>query len=253
MPKKRKNTLPKQQKKEINNNQTYSNQLNTEKTLIEKLINKYSVLVFVGLFLLIGFIAFKDYLLVKYIYFFKDIGSDTLNNILPSYYLAANLKEESWFTTWTFNIGMGQTYFSGVPSLLNPFYYINLLMDNISEVIFGDNYFIYNRFLNIFFIHFLTTGIVFYYYLRSVSINKFTAIIGALLVAFVGYAILGSSWGHSSIVRSTVIFLFATEQLVGKKRWYFFPIAVLLIASNPFYLYVNTLFIIIYLIFRFFF
>ena len=218
-----------------------------------KLFETKSLLILVTAIFIIGFLAFKDYFLLKYVYFFKDIGSDTLNNVFPAQYLAQQLKEDAFFSTWSFNIGMGQAYFSGIPVLANPFYYFGLLINSVFKALFGENYVIYAKFWNIFINHFFISGVVFYFYLRSISVEKYAAVVGALLVSFVGYAVLGSSWGHSSLVRATVIFLFATEQLIAKKRWYFFPIATLFVISNPFFLYVNTLFIGIYLVFRFFF
>jgi len=247
---KKEQELPKEKLKK--RQQSKKKDLRESSNFFLNLIETKTVLFLVSSIFIIGFFAFKDFLFVKYIYFFKDIGSDTLNNIFPSNYLMAKLKANAFYSTWSFNVGMGQAYFSGIPNLLNPIYYVNIIIRFFSESVFGENSFVYGRFWNIFIGHFLISGIVFYYYLRSISVEKFVAVIGALLVAFVGYAVLGSSWGHSSIVRSTVIFLFATEQLIGKKRWYFFPIAAMLIVGNPFYLYVNTLFIGLYLVFRFF-
>ena len=218
-----------------------------------KLIETKPILCLTSLIIVIGFFAFKDFLLVKYIYFFKDIGSDTLNNIFPSVFLSQKLKANALYSTWSFNIGMGQAYFSGIPIFVNPLYYFNLIIQVINEALWDENSFVYAKFWGIFINHFLMSGILFYFYLRSIKIEKFVSIIGALLVAFLGYSVLGSSWGHSGIVFSSIFFLLATEQLLSRNRWYFFPLAVTYIAGNPFYLYVNSLFIAIYLVFRFFF
>lgn len=221
-------------------------------TAFEKFIDKYGLWVFIGLFFIIGIIAFKDFLTVKFVYFFKDIGSDSLNTMYPSSYLAQKLKAESDLVTWSFQIGMGQAYFGGVHLFTNPLTWLGAVIKSINILIWGENYFIFGRFLGLFINGFLVTGLIFYAYLRTLKLEKYSAVIGGLLVGFLGYSVLASSWGHTGIVRAAVIYLFATEQLLAKKRWYFFPIAVMFISENPFYMYLDTLFIIVYIVFRYF-
>jgi len=218
----------------------------------ELFINKYSFVSLIGLILLAGLFAFRDFLFFKYVYIFKDIGSDTLNTFFPQAYLTEELTKNGAPSTWSFQVGMGQTFFSGVPVFANPFYYLRLLVVWVQELLWHENHFIYGKFIRIFLKYFMVIGLLFYIYLRSLSIDKYTSLLGGFLAAFIGHSVLGSSWEQAPVVLSTIFVLFATEQLFSKKRWYFFPIGVILISANPFSLYINALFVVIYLVFRFF-
>ena len=66
------------------------------------------------LFLLISliiFFIFKDFLLLKKTYLFKDIGFDTISQFYPAYYHLADYVSKAGFPLWSFNQGMGQNIF----------------------------------------------------------------------------------------------------------------------------------------------
>jgi len=215
----------------------------------EKYFGKYAFWIAFGFIVLIGFIAFKDFLFLKKLYFFKDIGSDTINVDYPNMILWQNMLKESSFFTWSFNIGMGSYYFSGI---LNPFNLnlysgypaialIKLMAGNNPELI---------RFPSIF-ISFLTIGVLFYLYLKTIGISNYSSILGTIAFTYLGYTIMGSSWGHDGDVFLGISLLLAFEQFFKHKRWYFIPIALLLFGANIFYIYLYGVFLIIYFLFRY--
>ncbi len=207
-------------------------------------INILSVII---LTILIGFFAFFHFFSLEYLFFFKDIGSDTINQTYPSFVHKINLISEH-FPQWSFYKGMGDYLFT--VNTTDPFVLLQRLFFYLGTSVFGVDYLIFGRIFSIFLFRFLPTAIVFYLYLRTIQIKKFSSLIGALLIVFSGYMVVGSSWGFSIYVFKAVFLLFAFEQLFLKRRWYFFPFAVMYLCTDPFILFVYTVFLFIYFIFR---
>ena len=210
----------------------------------------FNIWLLIGLIILIGIIAFSKYLSTEYLFYFKDIGSDSINQIYPGITQRLNLMKEGFFTKWTFFAGIGDAYVTSLS--MEPYGIIRQLIDSLGGSIFGANYFILGRFIKTFVFYFLFSGIVFYFYLRTLSVKKFSSLIGGLLVTFSGYMVVGAGWGFSSHIFKAVVLLFAFEQLYLKKNWYFFPFAVIWLSTNVFTLYVYSLFLLIYSVFRYF-
>ena len=215
----------------------------------DSFLQKKALWVLLILLCLIGFIAFYKYLSVDFLFFFKDIGSDTINQNYPSDIHTYNLLREGFTSKWSFYPGMGRSYVINFP--VEPLSWIQLIENRIGMKVVGQEYMIYTRFIHLFIYHFLLTGILFYSYLKTLSISNFVSVIGSISIAFSGYMVLGSSWGFSSQIFKAVFLLFAFEQLYLKKRWYFFPFAVLLLSNNPFVLYIYSIFLLLYSIFRY--
>lgn len=214
-----------------------------------KYIAPYAVWIVSGLIILIGIIAFRKFLFGEYLFFFKDIGSDSINQNYPAIVHRVRLMQEGFISKWSFYTGMGQNYYTGFP--VEPWSWLNTLINNIGVAIWGDAYYVNGRFLHIFLTQFLPTGVLFYFYLRTLNVKKFASVIGSLSIAFSGYIVVGSAWGFSSHVLKAVFLLFAFEQLFVKKRWYFFPFSVILFSENFFTLYIYAFFLFVYSIFRF--
>ena len=77
---------------------------------------------------IVGFFVFKDYLFFNKLYIFKDIGSDTYNQLYPFYIHISDYLRSEGIPRWTFNQGMGQNIFPG--GLNNPFSVILFLFGN---------------------------------------------------------------------------------------------------------------------------
>ena len=227
--------------------------IQTEKTTppdavrLNKIFNAWTLS---AVIIIIGFFAFSKYLTGEYLFYFKDIGSDSINENLPAISHKIALLKEGFFSKWTFYKGVGDTFITLLPS--EPYGLFRQLIDYIGAETGGTNFFIYGRFLKIFVFYFWLTGIVTYLYFKTLSFKKYVSFIGALLISFSGYMVVGAGWGFSSHIFKAIFLLFAFEQLYLKKRWYFFPFAVIWLSGNPFTLFIYTLFLLLYSIFRFF-
>jgi uncharacterized membrane protein YfhO len=223
------------------------NELNSV-TFYDKYIAKYNIFVLITLILFIGIIAFGKFFTGEYLFYFKDIGSDSLNQDYPAILQKVRFLKEGFISDWSFFAGMGEPLHNQYP--VDPYTGLRVLEQKAGAALFGADYFVFGNFLRKFVFSFLLTGIIFYYYLRTLSVRKFTALIGSLIMAFSGFIVLGSSWGFSGHVMKAVFLLFAFEQLYVKNRWYFFPFAVIWLSGNIFILYIYGLFLILYMIFR---
>jgi len=209
-------------------------------------IENHPFLVSLFLILFIGCVAFQEFIFGERLYFFKDIGSDEVNGTFPfmtSFYYCSR---EGFFTSWSFFYGMGQSFSMGIPVHLSTLIsYVIVWLRHYNDAVLM-------RFIITFVFEIILSGIVAYYYFKSLGLTKFTNILGSVLFAYCGYLILGSSWGHGTIVFSGIFLLFAFEQLYMKKRWYFFPLAIIFLSSNIFYLYLYGTFLILYILIRYF-
>ncbi|MGB5218620.1 MAG: YfhO family protein, partial [Smithella sp.] len=190
---------------------------------------------------MIIFFVFKDFIFLKKIYLFKDIGSDSINFSYPYYYSLANYFAKEGIPTWSFNQGMGQNIFP--LWIADPFSFFIMIMGKklVYQTIF------YAELLKIFF-----AGLFFYLFLKKIELSEYTSIIGSLLYSFSGFIILGGQWNiFSTQAVYVALSLYAFEKLYRDNNWILFPVSIFLIASNqPLDLYFIGLFLVIYIIFR---
>jgi len=100
-----------------------------EKLSAANLFTFYIVLVFI-----IGIVSLYDYFLVNKLFFFSDIGSDTINSYFPSIMQGGFLAEEQFIPMWSFYTGMGQNIYQGLPFEPFALLYVPLMY------IFGSDY-----------------------------------------------------------------------------------------------------------------
>jgi len=189
----------------------------------------------------IGIFIFKDYLLFKKLYIFLDIGSDTYNQVYPYLVNISDYLRTEGIPYWSFYHGMGQNIFPG--EITNPF--------NLILYILGSDYLPYGiAYVEL--LKIILCGIIFFYYLKTLSLSSATCIIGGVLIAFSGYMVLGSGWyGHSAFIVFGIFLLLSFEKLFKENKWFYFPFSIALLASrSPFYVYILIIFLLIYSIFR---
>ncbi len=207
-----------------------------------KLTNNTAFVVALGLILLVVFFVFKDFIFLKNVFLYKDIGSDTLNGIYPSYYFAADYFHKSGMPGWSFQEGMGQNILGLYTR--DPFLMIAVLIgpQSIPKILV---------FLELF--KLLIAGSIFYYYLKSIKVSNYSAILGSLLFSFTGFMIIGACWYVFTFEALTfALLLLGFERLYQQGKWMLFSFTIFLTAvSMPFNIYIFGLFIASYAAFRF--
>lgn len=210
---------------------------------IEHFMEKYGFgLMICAIGVVVAFV-FRDYIIQRKLYLFSDNGQDSLVVFYPKWLEVSRYLREWGLPSWSFQTGMGQDIFPG--NVNDPF---SLLL-----YLSGD--YLARSIIYVELIKFFTVGILFYFYLRTIGLQKYASATGGLMMAFSGYMIVGSSgwYGHSSLVVYGVFWLLSFEQLYVKRNIFLFPLAVVLLsASSIFYVYIFTVFLVIYAMIRYF-
>lgn len=206
-------------------------------------LGKNAKWVALGVILLIGIIVFKDFLLLNKVYFFKDIGSDTLNFSYPFVHNVADYISKYGVPKWSFNFGIGQSLF---PFFLRDPFDILLYIGGKDHIYYLMGYL---EFLKI-----VLGGYIFFHYLKAVKLSDYTAIIGGALFSFTGFMIVGSGWFIFSFeALNMALLLLAFERLFQQRKWMLFVLAIAFICiSQPFNLFVYGVFFITYVLLRLF-
>ena len=207
----------------------------------ENLGNK-SYFLALSLIIFIAFFVFKDFLLLKNVFQFKDIGSDTLNGMYPYYHHYADYIQKNGWPQWSFAEGMGQGILSGF--LRDPFQLIAILIGPQSM----PKIFIYIIVLEI-----IIAGSIFYFFLKALKTTNYSAIIGTLLFSFCGFMIIGSCWYLFTFeALNLALLLLGFERIYQKNKWFLFSLGIFLAAiSFPVNLFTYGVFILFYGAFRF--
>lgn len=213
------------------------------KSLDDQLGGNIATLVFAGLLAFLCVLVFREYLFGTNVYIFKDIGSDTLNGMYPSYYHISDLMRQDGLPGWSFAQGMGQNSYPN--SFNDPFVWL-LYMIGADNMAYG---IVWVEVLKLF-----LGGLFFFLYLRSMAISPTAAIVAGLMYAFTGFAIVGSGWYlYSTNSFHAAFLLFAFERLYQRNSWWPFALAwAIITAYSVFYLYLFGSFMAIYALMRYF-
>ncbi len=210
---------------------------------ITEWIGKYNLpvtLVLVGLMVLI---VFHNFITGTLYYLFKDIGSDSLNQMYPHLVLLSKYLRTEGFPLWSFGQGMGQELLSS--SLNDPFSFLLCLLPP-NQVAYG---FIWMELVKI-----LLTALASFFLFRYWTRNPIVLVTGVLFYSFSGFMIIGGGW---TIFSTEMLFFTLTllgfEQLYRNGSWYLFPLAIALTGIlRPFDLFIFGLFLFLYVLFRHF-
>jgi hypothetical protein len=140
-------------------------ELFTVQTFYENYLSPFHFPVYLAFTISIAFIAFNKFFSTEYLFFFKDIGSDSLNQDYPSIMHTLHLAKESFFQKYSFFVGMSDSFYTQFPN--KPIGIFRTLLNYISINYMGENYLITSRFINTFVFSILLSGVVFYFYLRT--------------------------------------------------------------------------------------
>jgi uncharacterized membrane protein YfhO len=210
----------------------------------DSLVQGKELYIVAGIIILLAILVLRNFLFGNQIYLFKDIGSDTINAYYPHYFYLADYFHTHGIPTWSFYQGMGTNLFPN--SLLGqPLEMLLLFMgkNNIAGSLAG-----------IEFMKIVIGGVFFFLFLRTAKLSAYSALIGSIVYAFSGYMMVGGTWAIFSTEAVYMAFwLFAFEKLLSENRWYWMPLAAALWAVyQPVYMYVYTLFMVLYATIRYF-
>lgn len=204
---------------------------------LDALIEQRALYVFLFAIVVVKLVVFSDFVFLRKVYLFKDIGSDSINSTYPTLFHITDYLRTEGTPKWSFFQGMGQSLvglltfdpFLGVYYLVGPkrVAYAIGFVEVVKEIL---------------------GGLFFFLYLRQLRVGGYAAIAGGLLYAFTGYVILGGGWYIFSYdAMCLALLLYAYERLYTQNSWYLLPIPIALMAAyQPFYLYLFALLLIVY-------
>ncbi len=219
---------------------------------IKKFIVRHPIIAVIFLVVLAGLLSMYGFFSGEYLFYFTGLADDSCCLQMVGAIQSERYANEGISTAYSFTAGMGDGLGSGsfnvepisyVLGWVRQFVYLFLPVDAGASSV--------ENFYYQFFTSFLGTALFTFLWLRTLNISKYASTIGSLLMAFSGSIVVLSIWRIESFGFSMAFYLFAFEQLLVKRRPYFFPFAVLRFAGSPYFLYLASLFLAIYMIFRF--
>src|SRR5690606_32292749 len=85
---------------------------NSGKNFYDTYIKGKELYYLLGITMVLSYLVFSDFISLKKVYLFRDIGSDSLNIYFPWLaHISDYIKNESLVLGWTFQQGMGQNLF----------------------------------------------------------------------------------------------------------------------------------------------
>lgn len=152
-------------------------------------------------------IIYGRFIFSKNLFLYTDIAFDDCGIFWPYYNHFSNYIRSFGFPMWSFYAGLGMNIFP--MNLGDPFVLLTIIFKNyqIPYIL------VYIQILKI-----ILAGILFFFYLKSLSLHRYVCMIGALIYAFNGHMILRGVWdGYSSEV-VVVAFLLYTFELYLKEQ-----------------------------------
>jgi uncharacterized membrane protein YfhO len=210
----------------------------TEKDFYTSKIEGKEKYILLGALILGCYIVFQDFISLKKVYLFKDIGSDSLNIFFPALVqLSEALK--SGVPTWTFSQGMGQNMF--------PFWLSDLFCNILLFLSSKDNLAYGLAFMEI--AKIILAGFIFFKYLSELKVNQFSAYIGGFLFAFSGYIILGGCWTvFSTEAVFAALILYGFERFLNHGKWFWYVVGLACMSFlQPFFLFMYAIFLAVYI------
>ncbi len=206
-------------------------------------LDKYGIWITFALAGIMILIVFHDFISGRLYYLFKDIGSDSVNQMYPHFLHVSSYLRTDGFPGWSFAQGMGQELTSS--TINDPFSLLVCLLPAGS---------IAYAFIWLELTKLVLTSAAAYFFLRYWTRNPLILATGVLSYSFCSFMIIGGGWTiFSTEMLFFTLLLLAFEQLYHRGSWYLFPLAIALTGMlRPFDLFIFGLFLIIYFLFRHF-
>ncbi|MFN8356549.1 MAG: YfhO family protein [Spirosomataceae bacterium] len=186
-------------------------------------------LLVIGVIFLISGLIFKDFLFQKKYYLFTDGGGDMFAQAYPDLiHFAHYFRTEGLIPGWSFSVGLGQNIYPFFLDLTNL-----LTLSTDPKAIAGGLIYV-DIFLMI------LSGGIFYAYLRTIPVSRFSALIGAVCIAN-GYIFIISGWSNHLMneIPIAALILFSIERLLQRNQWYWIPLPFMWASIiQPFYLFI---------------
>ncbi|MBQ3657092.1 MAG: YfhO family protein [Bacteroidales bacterium] len=220
------------------------------KNIFSDFINRRPALVLSLLILTVSLICLWNFFSLDDMFIFTGLASDSYTSYLPNWVAGGRLNGSPYnFYDGAGNSSVGYAMYDP----LSMFSYVfSLLFSWLFGLgMSGMSLSVAHYFYSKFFFSILGTGIFTFFWLRMLNVNKFSAIFGGILAAFSSSIIVLAPWNLDTFGFYTALYLFAFEKLFQQKNPIWFIIAAVAFATQPYFLYLHSFFLAVYMVFRF--
>ena len=195
-----------------------------------------------GILFAITYFVFSDFISLKKVYLFRDIGSDSINIYFPALASMSDYLKSDGIPGWTFGQGMGQNMF---PLWFSDLFSDFLILFDKSKIPYG---IVFMEIIKI-----ILSGFVFYKYLKELKLSNYSSLLFSCLFAFSGFIILGGCWTiFSSEALYAILILYGFERWLNHKKFVWLVLGITLMAFlQPFFLFMYTILIASYAVVRY--
>ncbi len=185
-----------------------------------------------------------DYFSLHRLWYFFDIGSDTVNWFFPQLMHNAHMERQGLWHWWSFYLGMGMAF---------PTY---LVLDP-TWLVFNHYVFFWPEawkfsFHILYFGEVLASAVVMYFYFREIGLRQVVSLLGAVLWQLSGYMIVGMAWYvFPYFLLAGSLILLGIEKLIKSRNPVWFIYGVYLLSVNLYFFLTFSVFFAIYLLLRF--
>ena len=226
----------------MSKNSTQKTEQNNTVNFYDSFVKGKELYYLLGLVLVVCSIVFSDFISLKKVYLFRDIGSDSLNIYFPALASMSDYLKNESVIGWSFQQGMGQNMF---PMSIGDFFSNFLTYFDKSKIPYG---LVFVEIVKIF-----LTAFVFYKFLKELKLSNYSSLIASFLYAFSGFMILGGCWTIFSVeALYAAIILFGFERWLNHNKFLWLVLGITLMAFlQPFFLFMYTILISAYAIVRY--
>jgi len=226
----------------MSKNSTQKTEQNSPTNFYDSFIKGKELYYLLGLVLAVCSIVFSDFISLKKVYLFRDIGSDSLNIYFPALASMSDYLKNESLLGWSFQQGMGQNMF---PMSIGDFFSNFLTYFDKSKIPYG---LVFIEILKIF-----LTAFVFYKFLKELKLSNYSSLVFSFLYAFSGFMILGGCWTIFSVeALYAAIILYGFERWLNHGKFLWLVLGITLMAFlQPFFLFMYTILLSTYAIVRY--
>jgi uncharacterized membrane protein YfhO len=226
----------------MSKNSTQKTEQNSSVNFYDSFVKGKELYYLFGLVLAVCSIVFSDFISLKKVYLFRDIGSDSLNIYFPALASMSDYLKNESVLGWSFQQGMGQNMF---PLSISDLFSNFLTYFDKSKIPYG---LVFVEIAKIF-----LTAFVFYKFLKELKLSNYSSLVFSFLYAFSGFMILGGCWTIFSVeALYAAIILYGFERWLNHGKFLWLVLGITLMAFlQPFFLFMYTILLSTYAIVRY--
>ncbi len=196
-----------------------------------------------GILTVVSYFVFSDFINLKKVWLFKDIGSDSINIFYPWLVCISDTMKADGYPGWSFSQGMGQNIF---PIWLGDFFSDFLALFDKHAIAYGLAY------MEV--VKVILSGFIFFKFLKELKLDNYVCLVFGLFYAFSGFILIGGTWVIFSVEALYIALIFyGFERWLNHKKYLWFITGIMCLSFlQPFLLLPYSIVLFLYITARYF-